>query len=79
MTFSKVAALLNKESRYLPVLRGILVNMDYITRIEQEICELEDGTRLSINVRNAKSLKNTWQNYKLDCIRADVKNRRSHK
>ena len=76
LTFSEVSALLSKDNRFLPVLRGILVNMDYIVSIDQEICELAGGIRLSINVRNAKELKTTWQNYKLDCIRSDRKSRR---
>ena len=79
LTFSEASRLLSKDTRFLPVLRGILVNMDYIRLIEQEICELEGGIRLSINVKSAKDLKATWQNYKLDSIRSERLKRRDHK
>ena len=77
LTFSDAVEFLSNDHRFLLILRGVLVNMDFIKKMEKEICELADGTRLSLNVKNAKELTATWQNYKLDCIRNERRRKRS--
>lgn len=76
-TFSEVADSLSKDSRFLLVLRGVLVNMDYIKEMAGEICHLTSGMTLPISVKNAKNLASTWHNYVLDGIRAERKIRRT--
>lgn len=71
LTFSEVVAKLEADSRFLQVMRGVLVNMDSITRIEDGTCIVEDRLPLPVNVRNEKELKTTWQNYKIDSIRSE--------
>jgi len=79
LTFSEVSQKLKEDPRFLLIHRGILVNMDHIRRIEGEICYLKTDTRLQINLRNAKDIESTWQNYMLDSIRSERRARRMRK
>lgn len=76
LTFLSVAELLSEDGRFLVVIRGVLVNMDYIRIIEEDICELDNGIQLSINVRNARTIKTIWQNYKLQSIRNEMQRKK---
>ena len=63
MTFSSAASLLSEDSRFLLILRGVLVNMDYILSLEDGICHLPHNRLLPVNVRNRKKIEQTWKNY----------------
>ena len=76
MTFTEVSHLLSHDPRFLTVLRGVLVNMEYISSISDGICYLTPGISVPINVRNAKDLENIWQNYIFDSIRNERRERR---
>ena len=77
LTFSGVSELLLADSRFLLILRGVIVNMAFITRLEQGSCSLEGGLHFPVNVKNEETLKTTWQSYKIDCIRKERERRRS--
>lgn len=79
LTFSEVQQRLEDADahQFLLVLRGVLVNMDYIKNMDGETCLLKDGTVLPINIKNARKLHATWQNYSLDCIRNRRRERRA--
>ena len=77
MTFSEASGILLSDSRFLPIMRGVIVNMAFITRLEQGSCSLEGGLHFPVNVKNEETLKTTWQNYKIDCIRKERERRRS--
>ncbi len=79
LTFSRVQRNLEDygASQFLLIIRGILVNMDYIKNMEGEICILKDDTSLPVNTKNASQLHATWQNYTLDSIRARRRERRN--
>lgn len=63
MTFSEVLEKLQKDKRFLQVLRGIVVNMDYIKNIKKGICEMEKGVTIPVNIKNCKKLEQIWHNY----------------
>lgn len=73
MTFSYIRERLDGDNHFLQLLRGILVNMDYIENFDDGICHLVGGIRLPINVRNAKKIEQTWQNYVFSRIRSKQK------
>ena len=79
LTFSGVSELLLADSRFLLILRGVIVNMDHIEKIVGNCCELEGGLKLSVNVRKAKELESTWTNYKISQIRKGQRERRGRK
>lgn len=63
MTFTAAAEQLTKDPRFLMIMRGILVNMDYVTEISDNICHLSDGRQLPVTVKSSKKIEQTWKNY----------------
>ena len=70
-TFSSIRDQLSQDGRFLRIIRGILVNMDYITGFADNTCQLTIGTQLPINVRNSQSIEQTWRNYIFSNIRSE--------
>ena len=79
MTFSTITELLGADHHFLLIIRGTIVNMDHILRMDNELCHMEGGLSLPINIKNAKALETTWQNYKITQIRNAQKTRRIQK
>lgn len=75
MTFSAVSERLCRDSRFLPVNRGLLVNMDYIVRFEEGTCRLKNGQKYPVYTRKAKETEQKWQNYIFSHIRRSHKER----
>ena len=71
MTFSTVSELLLQDPRFLIVLRGILINMDYVVSIGENSCLLEGGITLPINAKNSKKIEQAWLDYAFARIRND--------
>ena len=69
MTFSGIAEELERDSRFLQVLRGVIVNMDYLQDIDNGACTLQGNIRLPVNIRNASRLERIWTNYTFEKIR----------
>ena len=63
MTFSGISALLEQDSRFLQINRGIIINMDYIDTFGKKTCELHGGFQLPISVRDQKKLDQIRRNY----------------
>ncbi len=63
MTFSEIRSLLEKDSRFLQINRGLIINMDYIDTFGNGICNLKGGYTLPINVREQKKLDQIRRNY----------------
>lgn len=69
MTFANAEMKLKGETRFLLINRGITVNMDYIQEFKGGSCLLKGGISMPANVRNAKSIEETWHNYLFSKIR----------
>lgn len=69
MTFSEVEEKLLEDKRFLTVLRGILVNMDYIKNIKNGTCDLENGNTIPVNIKNCKRLEQLWHSYMFNKIK----------
>ncbi|MBR2186442.1 MAG: response regulator transcription factor [Lachnospiraceae bacterium] len=63
MTFSGIRSLLEQDSRFLQINRGIIINMDYIDSFGKEACVLHGGFHLPINLREQKKLDQIRRNY----------------
>ena len=57
-------------------MKGIIVNMNYITDIREGLCYMTNGECVAVNVKNSRSLIATWQNYRIGSIRAERRERR---
>lgn len=69
MTFESIRQTLSSDSRFLLVLRGVLVNLDFVVDFEDGVCHLENGERLPINLRNRSKIEQIWQNYVIAQLR----------
>ena len=69
MTFSSIQEELKKDSRFLQVLRGVIVNMDYLVDIADGACTLKGNIRLPVNIRHASRLERIWTSYTFEKIR----------
>lgn len=63
MTFSELCSILEKDNRFLKINRGIIINMEYITSFENNVCELMDIHQVPINVHEYKELNQIRKNY----------------
>ena len=72
MTFSAVTDQLSQDSRFLRILRGIYVNMDYVTGFRDGTCQLLSCPPLPMNVRYARQIEQVWKNYTFSKIRTEA-------
>ena len=70
MTFLQAQAQL--DSRFLILMKGILVNMDYIEQIHDTLCIMRSGDSFPLRVKTKRELKQTWLNYKFAAIRREA-------
>lgn len=75
MTFSAVCERLCSDSRFLPVNRGVLLNMDYIMRFGNGVCIMKDGREYRVFTKKTKETEQKWQNYIFNRIRGGQKER----
>jgi DNA-binding LytR/AlgR family response regulator len=75
MTFSSVSDLLKQDRRFLLILRGVYVNMDYIIDFRGNTCYLTGDIHLPINVRNSRKIQQIWRNYLFQSIRGEATER----
>lgn len=61
--FQEVTAALQKDKRFLPCYRGVLINMDYISQVDSQAFRLINGEELPIALRNGKQLRETYRQY----------------
>lgn len=71
MTFAAAINILGQDKRFLRLLRGVMVNMDYITSFSKDTCRVKGGTELPINVKSRKDIEQTWRNYLFNKIRGE--------
>ena len=67
MTFS--GACERMDSRFLVLMKGIIVNMEYIEQIRETLCVMRDGESYPIHVKKQREIKQKWLNYKFASIR----------
>ncbi|MBD5546664.1 MAG: response regulator transcription factor [Lachnospiraceae bacterium] len=69
MTMSEFVELTDGDSRFLPVNKGIAVNVEYILEFKDSCCVMENGTRFPIRVRNRLKIEQTARDYNFRKIR----------
>lgn len=63
LTMAKLAETLQEEKSFLSCGRSYLVNMAYISQVENEVLVMTDGSRIPIPVRIRKSVAEAYLNY----------------
>ena len=75
LPFYAVSEPLGRDSRFLLVNRGVLVNMDHITHFEKGVCYLTGSVCFPVNMRKSRGLEQTWQNYMFNKVRREMTGR----
>lgn len=76
LTFSSVSDEIFQDKRFLLVIRGVIVNMDFIQSFRNGVCYLESGIEFPCNLRKEKQFVSTWQNYIFQKLRKEAMDRR---
>ena len=79
LPFAGIQEELSQEKRFITLTRGVLVNLDFVSNVEGNVCILEDGERFPIASNISGNFRNIWQNYQLDSLRNERKIRRMGK
>ncbi len=74
MTFASVKDTLETDSRFLEILRGILVNMNYIEDLSDNTCFLNDGRQYPISLRKSRQIIRTWHDFLYEQVRGEGRN-----
>lgn len=69
MTMSEFIRLVENDTRFITVNKGISVNADYILDFDNNCCILENGSRLPIRVRDHLKVEQAVQDYNFNKIR----------
>lgn len=60
MSFGRLESILTCDNRFLTINRGVLVNLDYVTQMENLSCQLTNGRSFPINKKKETSLKQAY-------------------
>lgn len=60
MSFSSLSSVLSKDSRFLIINRGILVNLDYVASMEDLTCTMTDGALFPLNKKKKDVLRQAF-------------------
>jgi DNA-binding LytR/AlgR family response regulator len=72
MTFSRLLQQV-QDPRFLVLMKGILVNMEYIELMRDSVCVMRNGRYFPLLMRKAKELKQQWLNYRFASIRESTR------
>ncbi len=61
--FHALSEVLSADSRFLLILRGIMINMDHVVSVDDSLIIMKNGDKLPYNVRNRKQIQHTYRNY----------------
>ncbi len=71
MTFSTAEKRLD-DRRFLSLMKGVLVNLDYVLQIGDGRCLMQGGAALPLRLKDEKELQQKWLNYKFAKIRREM-------
>lgn len=69
MTMPEFVELTDRDSRFLPVNKGIIVNAEYILEFENNCCIMENGVKFPIRVRDRLKIEQAARDYHFKKIR----------
>ncbi len=72
MTFSEFEKLLTSEERFLPINRGILVNMDYARALTGDTLTMLDGSAFALRTKNRSQIVSRFSHYQLSRLKGGL-------
>ncbi len=71
MTFAEITAPLMEDPRFLLCNRGVLVNMDYVNKMEESSLVMNDGTVFALRLSNRRELIHRFMQYQISRIKGE--------
>ena len=71
MTFAEIAERLERESRFLLVNRGVLVNMDDVLSLQGDTLQMKTGDRHPLRTRGRGALISAFTQYQIEQMRKE--------
>ena len=75
VTFSSLEKPLSADQRFLPINRGVIVNMDCITGFSEGLCIMSSGESFPAKQKKVRLLEQIWQNYMFTKLRNEMPGR----
>ena len=69
LTVQQATQLLSKDERFLVPIRGVILNMDRVSDIEDDAFLMQNGARIAVNVRDKKALMSVYHSYMMKRMR----------
>lgn len=70
MSFTSAKEHLAHDPRFVTLVRGVMVNLDYVVGFQDGQCRLSDRTTLPVNIRSQNVVETLWETYKFNRVRA---------
>ncbi len=68
-TFTELEETLTADARFLVCNRGVLVNMQHITKLADAVFHMDNGLKIPIRMRNQKELTDRFSQYQISFLR----------
>lgn len=78
IAFSELEQMLSCERRFLKINRGILVNLDFVSTMENRICTMKSGEQFPMNSRRADELRQELVYYRFELRNRQLSKRKEH-
>ena len=78
IAFSELEQMLSCERRFLKINRGILVNLDFVSTMENRICTMKSGEQFPMNARRADELRQELVYYRFELRNRQLSKRNGH-
>lgn len=75
MPFGEISEKLLSDNRFCVINRGVLVNFDYVLKMEHNLCYMKNDKTFSINTRKRASLEQELIEYRFNKKREDIQRR----
>jgi len=71
MLFSDAEKVILRDSRFLAINRGVIVNLDHVLIITDDLCRLSAGITYPIHRKKGKDIQKIWHNYNFEKLRRE--------
>ena len=78
IAFSELEQMLSCERRFLKINRGILVNLDFVSTMENRICTMKSGEQFPMNSRRADERRQELVYYRFELRNRQLSKRKEH-
>ena len=72
MQLSDAEKVLSQDSRFQPIIRGVIVNLDHVLQITNNTCRLRGNASYPVSALKSKALQQIWHNYNFEKLNREA-------